>query len=807
MIGKSHVVLLALLLALPTAFLGAAVLTTQAQPTYSAWLKIVTDSWDGAAYTGFTTPVKPVGIDFPGRYNATNVCVFLVHFKENLTQWDPPVRAGSPNGTGFIQVSWQASWPNVTIIVKAKSYQGDCIGDEDPFQGIIVYWLTISGTESFYQRFFDGYDPNSDDPMNATIGDDGIWLDHGGDFDWDLDAVNGSGPVDAVAYDSGPVTFSINHNDPRNAWVARAAYIFKLFHEHTWYATYDNLTYATIFIYDTDHTEAGSTQSLIQAAITGPDGQSRYTREIYPASAGRGEFDSRPGKFADNRLVPIPLQTIKVKNPAGWRVPFQGGISPPADVDGYIEAPHLNATKRVWWETVLTNQTFYVGNEYNGTGGTWASSYDLDPGTGKQRPLFGAYPSVQDPADPLFSPARTQGGITGVPAGPFSIVLNHTVPVFAPGLDDDTEEPPVVGVANFNNNTVFYARFCVQDADLKIQHFEVGDKMVGAEVTIDLKRTGDVQPYYLSHNILTTDNGGCTDTPHKWPGYTARDKLADDNDVVDTRATWFDKMARFPNATNWGLRGSLNVSKAFDPRDDVSPVWRPGGYFHTQWQGDWRGPYNNAGKNWSALIPEITYMKTRTLTDDIDYDGFDVNVRWAGGSRNSYMSYGARPVLVDSIRVPNPYAIATLYNYATEAPWGGWVFPTTPLANNKLLIYVHSADSISIDIDTDGDGDVDYTAVLSGDDVIQKTLEITGAFSVEMNDANNDGVWDFIQILPFDDDLPWMTLNIVENRTDPWVDYMNVTRIQIDQALVTLKKHDSFFVGRVENGIVVTFAG
>ncbi|MEM0384510.1 MAG: hypothetical protein QXV27_06670, partial [Candidatus Caldarchaeum sp.] len=811
MIGKSQAILLALLLALPTAFLGAAVLTTQAQQTYSAWLKIVTDSWDGAAYTGFTTPVMPVGVDFPGRYNATNVCVLLVHFKANLTQWDPVINAGSPNGTGFIQVSWPAAWPNVTIIVKAKSYQGECIGGPDPFQGIIVYWLTISGTESFYQRFFDDYDPNIDDPMNATIGDDGIWVDHGGDFNWDELAVYGSGPVDAVAYDSGPVTFSVNHNNPRNAWVARAAYIFKLFHEHTWYATYDNLTYATIFIYDTDHTAAGSTQSLIQAAITGPDGQSRYTREIYPASAGRGEFDSRPGKFADNRLVPIPLQTIKVKNPAGWRVPFQGGIEPPATPVGSrgfpaIEAPHLNATKRVWWETVLTNQTFYVGNEYNGTGTDWASSYELDPGTGKQRPLFGAFP-----ADPSINPTVTQGGIRGVPAGPFSIVLNHTVPVFADGLDE-TGETLVVGVANFNNNTVFYARFCVQDADLKIQHFEVGDKMVNAEVTIDLKRTGDVQPYYLSHNILTTDNGGCTDTPHKWPGYTARDKLNDPYpDPPDgTRATWFDKMARFPNATNWGLRGSLNVSKAFDPRDDVSPVWRPGGYFHTQWQGDWRGPYNNAGKNWSALIPEITYMKTRQLTDDIDYDGFDVNVRWAGGSRNSYMSYGARPVLVDSIRVPNPYAIATLYNYATEAPWGGWVFPTTPLANNKLLIYVHTADSIEIDIDRNGDGDandpVDLTVVLTGSDVIQKTLEITGAFSIEMNDANNDGVWDSIQILPpvF---LPWMTLNIVENRTDPWVDYMNVTAIQIDQALVTLKKHDSFFVGSGANGIVVTFAG
>ncbi|MDW7977713.1 MAG: hypothetical protein RMH74_02795, partial [Candidatus Caldarchaeum sp.] len=611
MIGKSHVVLLALLLALPTAFLGAAVLTTQAQATYSAWLKIVTDSWDGAAYTGFTTPVRPVGIDFPGRYNATNVCVLLVHFKANLTQWDPPINAGSPNGTGFIQVSWPAAWDNVTIIVKAKSYQGECIGGTDPFQGIIVYWLTVNGTRSFLQRFF-----GTTAIGNYTIGDDGIQFTHPGpDFVYTIDAPFNAGPVDHM--DMYPEWFARAHASPRNASVAYTAYIFKLFHEHTWYATYDNLTYATIFIYDTDHTPPGSSSSLIQAAITGDDGQSRYTREIFPRSAGLGEYDSRPGRFANNRLVPIPLQTIKL----GDRLPFRGGIANPAILStgtGFaIEAPHLNATKRVWWETVVTNQTFYVGNEYNGTG-----NYALDLGTDKTRPLFGAFP-----ASLTLSPTHTQGGITGVPAGPLSLAHNNTVPVASfttrlPSTIRWTFTANQTRVANFNNNTVFYARFCVQDADLKIQHFEVGDKMVNAEVTIDLKRRGDVQPYYLSHNILTTDEGGCTDTPHKWPGYTRYDKLNEPNpDDPDTRAdsaTWFDKMARFPNGTNWGLRGSLNVSKAFDPRDDVSPVWSPGGYFHRAWGGDWRGPYNNAAKNWSALIPEITYMKTRQLTDDID---------------------------------------------------------------------------------------------------------------------------------------------------------------------------------------------
>jgi len=74
------------------------------------------------------------------------------------------------------------------------------------------------------------------------------------------------------------------------------------------------------------------------------------------------------GRFAENKFVPIPLQIMNLRNGTA----FHGGIgkpenSPPALFR--VGAPHLNATKRVWWETVLTNQTFYVGREYNGTDG------------------------------------------------------------------------------------------------------------------------------------------------------------------------------------------------------------------------------------------------------------------------------------------------------------------------------------------------------------------------------------------------------------------------------------------------------
>ncbi len=745
------VVLLAALLAIPAALYVLP--AVEAQTTYSAWLKIVTDSWDGAAYgDGFTTPVMPAGIDFPGRYNATNVCVELYRFLNPnsqdpapLTAYDGPINAGSPNGTGFIKVSWPASWENVTIIVKAKSYQGECIGAGSPFSGIIVYWLTINGVGSFLERFF-----GTSTSGNYTIGDDGIQFTHPGpDFDFTIDAPFNAGPIDHM--DMTPAQFAAAHADPRNASVAHAAYIFKLFHEHTWYDVNDVLTYGIIFIYDVDHTPANSPRSLIQAAITGPDGQSRYTREIYPKAAGLGPT----GKFRDNRLVPIPLQTINRFN----ATPFHGGIRDPEDStpDGRasnIGAPHLNATTRVWWETVLTNQTFYVGREYNGTANP---EYAMDSATGKTRPLFGAYPSVQDPSDPLFAPSITQGGITGVPAGPLSLALNNTIHYRYVQARWYWNSDNQTNVANFNNNTVFYARFCVQDADLKIQHPEIGDKMVGAEVTINLKKVPD-RPYYLSHNILTTDAGGCTATPHKWPGYLDQ----------------FSNFARFPNGTNWGLRGSLNVSKAFDPADDTSPAWKPGGYFERAWGGDWNGPYINAGRNWTALIPEINYMKTRTLADDPNYDGFDVQVKWKGGSRNNY---GGTPVLVDSIRVKNPYAIALLYDYVNDAPFGGWVFPYTVLANNKLWLMIHDAEAIT--------GDISVT------DPVQTMLEVMGPFGLLLTDFDTTTG-------RFDVTIEANGYVAVNNASDPTnaVDWALSfgDSFTIDDALVSFKKHDVMYM-------------
>jgi hypothetical protein len=233
----------------------------------------------------------------------------------------------------------------------------------------------------------------------------------------------------------------------------------------------------------------------------------------------------------------------------------------------------------------------------------------------------------------------------------------------------------------------------------------------------------------------------------------------------------FSKFARFPNATNWGLRGSLNVSKFFDPRDDVSPAWRPGGYFERAWSGAWTGPYINAGRNWSALIPEITYMKTRTLADDPNYDGFDVQVKWKGGSRNNY---GGTAVLVDSIRVPNPYAIALLYDYVNDELFGGWVFPYTVLANNKLWIQIHSAASVDIAGDTITDPN-------------PTMLEIMGPFTFTITGFNpTTGTYDIT--------ITATGTVVVNNATDPetvvdWTLTEDDT-ITIEDTLASIKKHD-----------------
>jgi hypothetical protein len=270
-----------------------------------------------------------------------------------------------------------------------------------------------------------------------------------------------------------------------------------------------------------------------------------------------------------------------------------------------------------------------------------------------------------------------------VAAGPLSLALNNTVHFTVLNTRSQWNTwvlaPTIKRVLPTLTTTLSSTHGSVsQDADLQIQHPEVGDKMVGAEVTLNFKTSAGV-PYYLAHSIHTTGADGCTNQPHKWPGW--RDQ--------------FSKYARFPNGTDWRIRGSLNASYFFNPVDDASPVWSPGGYFEQAWGGAWTGPYINAGRNWSALIPEITYMKTRTLDDDKRWGGFEIQVKWKGGSRNGY---GGTPVLVDSVRIRNPYAIAA----TNTTTYNGWKTPSPSIlglglvTNNTVLIQIHNPASFTL---------------------------------------------------------------------------------------------------------------
>jgi hypothetical protein len=182
-------------------------------------------------------------------------------------------------------------------------------------------------------------------------------------------------------------------------------------------------------------------------------------------------------------------------------------------------------------------------------------------------------------------------------------------------------------------------------------------------------------------------------------------------------------------------------------------------------------PTTTQARTGAPLIPSIPYLKTRTLADDPNYDGFDVQVKWKGGSRNNY---GGTPVLVDSVRVKNPYAIALLWNYEAEDIFGGWVFPYTVLANNKLWIQIHSAASVTTPTDTITDPN-------------PTTLEIMGPFTLTITDFNPaTGTFDII----VDAD----GYVVVNNATDPeTVVDETLTQddvILINDALASIKKHD-----------------
>ncbi|MEM4007466.1 MAG: hypothetical protein QXT92_07400, partial [Nitrososphaerota archaeon] len=705
------------LLILSTVIVAAALVTTPvAAEGRSAWLKIVTSAWKGTScgiYDGVSTGFAGDGVSvntpmcpdsrfsgFADRFNVTGIEAFVeVYGIKPEMGYISLQGTFEPNATGFVKISWAVddTW-GLLVLVKAKSYYGEKIGAGSPFKGIIMYALAIpprnmapEAKEKFlnmsglYTEWSNGVFNNVG---NVTINDDGLIDYHTGYFDFNLPRAGlGSGPFDILNGSSvnlasfakifGNTTSYVKDGKtiemPVNAWIARAAKMFKVFHVHSWYNIKDNLSFAQIKIYDLDHTDPASEASLIQAAVTGEDGQSRYTREIYPSNA----LEYR--KFWDNHLVPIPLQIFNLNN----NTVYHGGFPEIDSGSGRfaVGAPHLNATVRVWWETVIVNQTIYYGKYINGS----LAPTQLLP-LGKYRPNF---------------------------VGPLNMYHNHTVTI---GTSRYTP------VANIINATVFYAHFCTFDNDTSVrwpffywiqqnwpaylgrlgdilaylddinyyittgtdveEDYVTGQMLINAKVSINLKTKNDVA-YYMTKNILTTNITGCTDDPHKYRGGLATDLARFPNGTI-----WFDLYYEDPTDNDkipeyfeargipsfWEKFGKhvwLNVSLMYNPgdarnKDDIPEGPKLQDIKNPPRIGDedvLESSYFNG--NWSMLVANVKYANTLTLTDDKEYTGLDILVSWKGGWQNVYKG---SEELVAEFKTKNPYGIAVKFDTWVEQP-------------------------------------------------------------------------------------------------------------------------------------------
>ena len=626
--------LIALLL-LATAAIAVPMLVTPVKAQGgSAWLKIVSTEWVGApcAEIPSTTPMCPAGTTFPERYNVTGQRAFVEVYSIDPRTLTVRERQfiGEPNATGFVKISW--SVPDnygLLILVKAKSYYGDKIGAGTWNKGIIMYALIVgpSTLNDFAENMVGStYDDSSPDDSGFYVRIDGSVVN---DFNYPTDAympgVFGFYRVASLADFKKIFGNETSAKTPANAWVATAAVIFPQFYVHSFYGYEDAVPFAQVKIYDLDHTDPTKPASLLQAFVTGDDGVSRYTREIYPTDQGLTD-----GTFENNKLVPIPLQVINLnlKQVYNERMDRAYGIT----------WPHLNATARVWWETVVVGHAIFYGHTANHT-----TTSDIP---------FG-------PVDPLSS----------------EITPESEIELWA---------------------TVLYGRFCTYDADPSIKFPDVtggqtGDELINAVVGINLKTSNDVA-YYVTKNLLTTDETGCTNDPHKYRGGLQESTYAE--------------YARFPNATIWsdlyvdadengvpdyfenldvasfwdkfGKHVYFNASVMYNPADAKNSKDVPEGPTLTDVEkprriGDedvLKSDYYNG--NWSMLVADVSYANTLTLTDDKPYTGLDIIVKWKGGWRNIYPGSEDQ---VASIRVKNPYGIAVKYDAIpfTENPAEDWL--------------------------------------------------------------------------------------------------------------------------------------
>jgi hypothetical protein len=326
--GVAKIVLLAVLLAIPVALYSAPLVS--AQTTYSAWLKLVTPSWNGVPCPG--APVSSIPpmracpntafTGFADRYNLTGDWYWVEVYHERGAPFNDAIKAGAwkfyPNATGFVKITWRTSWPNVTIVAKAKSYDGTEIGAGELYRGIIVYMLVVNGSRSYLTSKFGPILDPGEQRRNATILLDGSvdsvpYGPNTGSWAALLGATGGrAGPVDSLALF--PAEFNNTFSDPRNAWVANASVVFTPFRVHTWYSLKDNLSYAQVKVYFLNRTDIASgapeTAELLRAFVTKGDGSGyglydpAATKELYPTTVTR---------YSENELVPIPLEAVHIQ--------------------------------------------------------------------------------------------------------------------------------------------------------------------------------------------------------------------------------------------------------------------------------------------------------------------------------------------------------------------------------------------------------------------------------------------------------------------------------------------------------------
>jgi hypothetical protein len=632
----AKIVLLAVLLAIPVALYSAPLVS--AQTTYSAWLKLVTPSWNGIPCPG--APVSSIPpmracpntafTGFADRYNLTGDWYWVEVYHERGAPFNDAIKAGAwkfyPNATGFVKITWPTSWPNVTIVAKAKSYDGTEIGAGELYRGIIVYMLVVNASPSYLNAKFG---LTVTERRNVTVLLDGtrVFTPLFGQSWATLLGLSTSraGPVDSLALF--PAEFNNTFSDPRNAWVANASVIFTPFRVHTWYSLKDNLSYAQVKVYFLNRTDIASgapeTAELLRAFVTKGDGSGyglydpAATKELYPTTVTR---------YSENELVPIPLEAVHI----GLKRPYRSTGLPPE----FQLRAHLNATIRVWWETVLVNTTFVTGR---------------DPPDWGLTTVLAVTPDLRDaiPIGTFFGP--------GPLLEAFNVGYNYTV---AYGTLTRTQP-----LALFLNSTVFYWRCGARDDDLAVNGtvfspltfgwgFQTFNSSLFDAACKTNLRDSTGSPYYLQNQIGRTlkpfgvagDGYALSANPHDWPGYLS---IFQNYLRVPNATQWMSLVAKYGGLTIGGTRASdlVYTSRYYTGTADITT-------------------------NDPTKVAITDYLKTIKVTDDPGpYRGFRLEIEYRGGFMNEF---GGASQTVGVFIVENPYLIA-LKDLA--APGGTWPAP------------------------------------------------------------------------------------------------------------------------------------